>query len=64
MGYTSKQDHFFVLLRLYPSSAVNRVVMIAAKTTRYATMEYDPTSPPGGVLRHAYAYVRVENGLD
>ncbi len=34
------------------------------RTTRSATMDFDPTSPPGGVLRHAYAYVREEYGLD
>jgi hypothetical protein len=27
-------------------------------------MDFDQTSPPRGVLRHAYAYVREEYGLD
>ncbi len=30
------------------------------RTSRSATMDFDPTSPPGGCCEYAYAYVREE----
>jgi hypothetical protein len=50
------------LLQLPPCAVLTMIFKLWVTST--ALVDSDPSSPPGGVLQHAYACVREEYGLD